>query len=578
MPEAAFSLAATIEVDGSPLADELIPLLEQVVVDDYLHMPDMFVLAFRDLERTVLSQARLKIGSKVKISATALGSPRPEPLITGEVTAIEAEYGLTGNRAIVRGYDLAHRLIRGRRTETYRNVKDSDIARTIAQRAGLQIGTIDDTGPCYEHVSQANTSDWEFLTGRAREIGYEIGLEEGKFSFRKPTPSAEGPQDGDFATDNPTQLVLGQELLEFTPRVTSSGQVKEVQVRGWDPMEKRALVGAAQAAASSAKLTASPAALASLFGDPVHVSVDRPLASQAAVDAAAKAISEQLASTFAEAEGVARGNPKLKSGAPISVGVVADDFAGQYTLTQTRHLFDSHGYRTRLVVSGRQERSLLGLTNAGSSGNGAGGSGASKPINGVVVALVTNVDDPEKLGRVKLKFPWLSDSYESDWARMAQLSAGPDSGAVFLPEVNDEVLVAFEFGDVRRPYVVGGLYNGQDKPRLGDGLVDNGKIRRRGIVSRKGHRFVLLDDASKSGIALLTSDSKLKIALKETGTEIHVFSDGTIKIESTRDITIKSQAGISIEAQAQLSLKGQGGVKIESGAVVDIDGATIQLN
>ena len=578
MPEAAFSLAASIEIDGTPLADELIPLLEQVIVDDYLHMPDMFVLAFRDLERTVLSQAHLKIGSRVKVSATALGSPRPEALITGEVTSIEAEYGLTGNRAIVRGYDMSHRLNRGRRTETYRNVKDADIARTIAQRAGLPIDTIDDTGACFEHVSQANTSDWDFLSGRAREIGFEVGVEEGKFSFRKPTPSTEGPADGDFATQDPTQLVLGQELLEFTPRVTSSGQVKEVQVRGWDPMEKRVLVGSAQAAATSARLAASPGSLASVFGDPVHVTVDRPLGSQSALEAAAKAIAEGIASTFAEAEGTARGNPRLKAGAAVSVGVVADDFAGQYTLTQTRHVFDSNGYRTRFVVSGRQERSLLGLTSAIGGASASAGSGASKPIDGVVVALVTNVDDPQKLGRVKLKFPWLSNSYESDWARMVQLSAGPNSGAVFLPEVNDEVLVSFEFGDVRRPYVVGGLYNGQDKPRLGDGLVDNGKIRRRGIVSRRGHRFVLLDDASKSGIALITSDDKLKIALKETGTEIHVFSDGTIRIESTRDISIKSQAGISIEAQSQLSLKGQGGVKIESGGVVDIDGATIQLN
>ena len=100
--------------------------------------------------------------------------------------------------------------------------------------------------------------------------------------------------------------------------------------------------------------------------------------------------------------------------------------------------------------------------------------------------LVFPLFDPQKLGRVRLKFPWLSDDYESDWARMLQAGAGPDSGACFLPEVNDEVLTAFEFGDVRRPVVIGGLHNGRDKPRLGDGLVDNGRVRRRGFVSRRG--------------------------------------------------------------------------------------------
>src|SRR6476661_6684323 len=91
------------------------------------------------------------------------------------------------HKAIVRGYDLSHRLHRGRHTETYRNVKDSDIAQTIAQRAKLPVDKIDDSGPTYEHVSQANTSDWEFLAARAQEIGFEVSVKDGKFSFRKPT-------------------------------------------------------------------------------------------------------------------------------------------------------------------------------------------------------------------------------------------------------------------------------------------------------------------------------------------------------------------------------------------------------
>ena len=146
MAEAAFTLAASVEIDGTPLGDDLNPLLEHVMVDDYLHLPDMFVLAFRDLERNVLQSAKLKVGARVKISATALGESKPEPLITGEVTSIEAEYGPAGQKAIVRGYDLSHRLHRGRHTETYRNVKDSDVAQRIAVRAGLPIDKIEDTG------------------------------------------------------------------------------------------------------------------------------------------------------------------------------------------------------------------------------------------------------------------------------------------------------------------------------------------------------------------------------------------------------------------------------------------------
>jgi uncharacterized protein involved in type VI secretion and phage assembly len=561
---ATFSLQNTVEVDGTPLDAALEPLVEQVVVEDYLHQPDMVTVTFRDLERKVLTDARIKIGSKLKVSATPVGGNAPEILAMTEVTAIEAEYTTAGSRAIVRAYDPSHRFHRGRQTLTYAGMKDSDIARKIAGRVGVDVGTVEDSGPVLAHVSQANESDWAFLERRAREIGFEIAVNEGKFHFRKPITSTGAPEGGDYETEDPLKLVFGQDLLEFHPRVSSAEQVGEVVVRGWDMKAKQAVVGRAPATAGSATLKTDPAKLAQTFGRPVYTSVDRVLSTQAGVDATAKALSERIGSAFAEAIGIARGNPKLKAGTPVNVSVVADDFAGKYVITTSRHVFDQDGYRTRFIVSGRLDRSVLGLAT-----NGTGSKAQESRVYGVVVALVTNNTDPDGLGRVKLKFPWLGDDYESDWARLVQLGAGPDSGAVFLPEVNDEVLVAFEHGDVSRPYVVGGLWNGRDKPRLGDALTDNGKVKRRGFVSRKGHRVVLLDGDDKSGIALLSADSKLKLALNETKAEIHVKSDGTIVIEATGNLTLKSSANVSLEASGQVKIKG---------AIVDIDGTPITLN
>jgi uncharacterized protein involved in type VI secretion and phage assembly len=201
-------------------------------------------------------------------------------------------------------------------------------------------------------------------------------------------------------------------------------------------------------------------------------------------------------------------------------------------------------------------------------------------VHGVVVALVTDVDDPDAAGRVKVSFPWLSEEYESWWARVAQLGAGDQRGAVWLPEVNDEVLVAFEHGDTRRPYVVGSLYNGVDLPRLGDGLVDaaTGAVKRRGFVSKAGHRLVFLDDDAKSGTALVSGDDSLRIAMKQNDTTIAISSDGSVAISGSREVTVTSDGSISVEAGSTLTLRGSGGVSIDGGPKVEVSGGLITLN
>jgi uncharacterized protein involved in type VI secretion and phage assembly len=348
-------------------------------------------------------------------------------------------------------------------------------------------------------------------------------------------------------------------------------------VTAWDPKQKQVVTGTAQAATTSSAVTATPSSLAGQFGSPSYALVDRPVATQAEVDSAAKAIAERIGSAATEAAGVCRGIPGLKAGVPVNISEVPQDFAGKYIISHARHVFDNGGYRTHFTISGRHDRSLLGLVSMGSA-NGSASAGGT-PIYGMVVGMVTDNNDPDQLGRVKVKFPWLSSAYESHWARVTQLGAGPDSGAVFLPEVNDEVLVAFEFGDVRRPYVIGSLWNGTDKPNLGSGLFDNGKLKRRGIVSRKGHKFVLFDDPSKSGIALISSDNNFKISLNETNTEIHIeaASGGKVTIESQGDMTLKSQGKISVQSQQDLELSSQMGVTVQGQTQLQMKATQVQM-
>lgn len=363
-----FALRPRVEIDGAPVAAELEVLLEQVVIDDHLHTPDMFEVTFRDADKQVLTQAKAKIGSKVKVSAPALGGNALDVLISAEVTALEGEYDAGGSRAIVRGYDGSHRLHNGASSATFMNVKYSDIAQKLATQKGLDAGTIDDSKTVHDHVFKHNLSDWDFLQGLATEIGFELAVTDFKLHFRKPTPSSDAPAQGDYASSNPLQLVFGQDLIAFYPRISSAGQVKEVKGLGWDPKNKQQLVGSAPAQTISASLPITPADLAKANGDPVYTLVNRGLATQSAVDAAVKAAAIWIGSPAGEAEGIARGNPKLKAGQAVSVSAVSKEFVGSYTLTHTRHVFDTHGYRTHFTVSGSLDRSLLGLVAGGKGG------------------------------------------------------------------------------------------------------------------------------------------------------------------------------------------------------------------
>jgi phage protein D/phage baseplate assembly protein gpV len=563
-----------VGVEGAPLAPDAERMLVGAVVDDNLNLPDLFSLTFRDPEHKALAAAGLKIGAKVRVSLISEQHPGGEPLIAGEVTALEAEHDPGGTLVVARGFDHSHRLFRGRRTETYSNVTYADVTRTVATRAGLQVGRIDPTPGVHQHVSQGNLSDWQFLRSLAAEIGFEVAVLDGKLELRNPAKASGAPGRATLEPQDPLQLSLGANLLRLRAVVTSAEQVKEVQVRGWDVGQKRALVGSAAATTASASLPLTPAGLAGTFDAAGFVATDVPFRTQGEVDAAAKALADQLAGAFAELEGVARGNPKLKAGTAVSLSLAGEPFDGKYTISSTRHVLDAEtGYTTRFTVSGRQERSLLSLATPGGSANGA------PPLPGVAVAQVTDVRDPDDLGRVKLKFPWMSDTYVSDWARVLQPGAGPQRGGVVLPEVNDEVLVAFEHGDLRRPYVVGGLYNGVDKPKLGERLVDgsSGAVRRRGFVSKRGHALVFFDDEADDGVAVLTGDGKLRLALDRSKTVIHVASDGRVAIDATQDVTIKAGKGLTIEAGTTMELKAKA-VKVTADGPVEVKGQPIKLN
>jgi uncharacterized protein involved in type VI secretion and phage assembly len=181
---------------------------------------------------------------------------------------------------------------------------------------------------------------------------------------------------------------------------------------------------------------------------------------------------------------------------------------------------------------------------------------------GVSIGIVTNNKDPDGFGRIKVKFPWLSGDEESYWARVLTPMAGNDRGIYFLPEVNDEVLVAFEQGDMAYPYILGALWNGKDKPPVKN---DDGKNNQRMIKSRSGHMIVLDDTEGKEQIIIQDKTGRNKIVINSKDNKMDIKVEKDLTIETKGKIILKSSNDdISIECK-NLSIKTQGNYQLEAG-------------
>jgi uncharacterized protein involved in type VI secretion and phage assembly len=196
-------------------------------------------------------------------------------------------------------------------------------------------------------------------------------------------------------------------------------------------------------------------------------------------------------------------------------------------------------------------------------------------IFGLVVGVVTSSKDPDNLGRVKVRFPWLSDSEDSQWARIAVLMGGKDRGTYFLPEVDDEVVVAFERGDPRFPYVLGALWNGKDLPPETNA---DGKNDVRLIKSRSGHVIRLNDRQGKETIEIVDASGANSIVIDMAGKTVTITAGGDIALAASQG-TISLQARrIELKSSSNLKVEAGTGMDLKAGATANLKGAIVNIN
>lgn len=578
-----------LKIGGSLASPELMEDIIQVTVEESLHAPSMFVIAVKNdyfpggkAERAWKHQNIMKIGEEVQIGFVASTTESPsfnqeeqDSIFKGEISAIETHFTERSQAPIIiRGYDTSHRLHRGRWNRSFQNMTDTDVVKKIAQEAGIEIGKVESSGIPHEYLFQQNQTNMEFLRERAARLGFELFVSDGKLNFRKPSK------------DESLKLKWLKDIDNFRVRVSSAEQVKEVEVRAWDYKAKKAIVSKAnQAKVMTETQNGEGSQYSAPFNgkpkDPTMRVIDRPVSCAKEAETIAQSLFNELGGQFVYADARAEGNPKLRPGRVVELEEMGKH-DGKYYITETRHTYFERIYQTDFSVRGLRNGNLLNTLSPPQR---------LQPGQTCLIGIVTNNADPEGLHRVKVQFPSLTEEHESHWARVVSMGAGATRGFDWLPEVDDEVLVAFEHGDIHRPYVMGGVWNGQDAPpeNVQNTVVD-GKVRLRTLKTTSGHQIQLVEedkDSSKKGIYIHTKDNR-KIEINDSCQKIIVTtskgqiielddSSGSLSIQAKSEIALDAKT-IKLTASGSSIELGSSGVNIKSSATVNISGtATVNV-
>lgn len=559
-----------ILIDGTTAAERILQAVMSVRVEHGLDLPAVCLLRLQDDEMEIVDSNDFDIGREIRVEMGA--GKKLKPVFDGEVVGLEMEPSYHGAMVlVVKAYDKSHRLHRGRKTRSFVQITDSDIAKKIAQEVGLR-PDVESTSEVYDYVIQDNRTNYHFLRERAERIGFSVWVGDGKLHFRK------------AAADQGQAIALewGKTLQKFHPALSAGRQVNEVVVRGWNVKEKKAIVGRATQGQNEAKIGQAKSGsdtAKSAFGSASAVVVHRPIRTQAEADALAQALCDELSGVFIQADGETTGTPELFPGKQVESKNVGKRFSGKYFVTSVVHSISNDApYKTYFTASGSKAHTLLDIVKAD-----------DEAVRGVFVGVVTDNKDPDKLGRVKVRFPWLDDKAESTWARIATPMAGKGRGFFFPPEVGDEVLVAFEHGDMRFSYVLGAIWNGKDTPPDGaeDAIDGSGKVVRRIVRSRAGHTITFNDDSGGGGITIEDKKGN-KVVLDAAKNSLQVIAKGDLTIQAGGKVIIKGKSGIKLDSeQGKAIIKGATGVEIETqqgkatlkGLMgVDVESTTGQVN
>lgn len=498
-------------------------------------------------------------------------------VFTGTILSVGIDFGGGRRDLNVEAYDHAVKLGQSVVYESHLNKSPSDVITAIAGAANLS-ATIDPAlNTVQDHIQQAATPQ-AFLDQLTHVFGCEWYVEGTELVVeRRKLRGTKVTLDGE------------EDLREFSARFTSVEQAEAVEVRGWNPVTRDPVTSTVTSSGSTTNHDV--AAISTARGNAtVNTAIAWPAITSIAehADEIAEGLNARMEAATVTGRGVTEVNPKIKPGCTVEIVNVVPDWNGDYYVNDVEHVFGENlSYLTRFRIGGTTPNSLVDLFGNQSSMRA---DSPSRLASGVTVGTVTQLggaDDSKAAGRVKVHLPYLGENHETDWTRVVQLGAGDGRGLNMLPEVDDEVLVAFEHGEIGEAVVLGGLYNGvatAENPNA----VRNGQVAERSLVTRTDHalRFAEGDQPEDQHITIEHGEGtatlilgKEKLELIAVGVPVEVSTDdakilmdaGTLTLQAN-EIVIDASQKLELKAN-QVSATSETATEISAGSTLKLDGS-----
>ncbi|MFW5443971.1 MAG: phage baseplate assembly protein V [Methylococcaceae bacterium] len=496
-----------IKIDGIELSSEIVQTIQTIQVKQILSAPSQCEIQIPEAHQQFLTEVHTKVGGLIQIKIENYD----KPLFYGQITAVDLVYDASVSPLVlIRAYDLLHQLRKRQPIRTHVQVNMFQLAEDLTQDLGIKIQG-GETTPRTSRLFQFKQSDLHLLHEFGEKYGHYFFLNENSLQIT----SLEGIRVNE-------SLTLGENLLEARFSINAETTTTSVVATGWDMQRTTPHMSTAQESDIEVnnEIRIKPGDFAT---DGQRTLVDHNVQNENQAELIAQKELDRHKVQQITLWGVAEGNPVLTPGASILISGVATVLEGRYVLTEVTHTIDPvKGFISEIKTN----PPIIEKTNYNKNST---------------IGIVSQVDDPDSLARVKVTLPTYND-IETEWLEVILPGAGSNKGQLILPDVGDNVLLLMINGEPAQSVVLGGLFGEKDLPT--PSVIEGGSVKRY-VTQTAGEQRIFLDDAEVS--INIETQTGHNICLKPESISI-THDNGSFMTIADNNMSIHSETNLEIEA------------------------------